>query len=224
MNAVKAVIFDMDGVVLHNNHWHLEAWLAYARRRNILLQREEVSTRVFGRTNREIILQAYPGSSEEIIQQWSAEKEELYREMYSPHFCLAEGLENLLHLLKKQDFKIALASNAPKENVDFALDKGNIRSFFQSILFEGMAPRPKPFPDIYLLAAEMLGIGPQHCLVLEDSPTGIRAGRAAGCRVIGITSTFSRQELLHFTPEVVDGMEEVSSLLFHHPEPDSLDF
>lgn len=219
MNEVKAVIFDMDGVVLHNNHWHLEAWLAYARRRNIPLQREEASTRVFGRTNREIILQAYPGSSEEIILQWSAEKEELYRQMYSPHFCLAEGLENLLHLLKKQDFKIALASNAPKENVDFALDKGNIRSFFQRILFEGMAPRPKPFPDIYLLAAEMLGIGPQHCLVLEDSPTGIRAGRAAGCRVIGITSTFSRQELLHFTPEVVDAMEEISGLLFSSNHP-----
>jgi beta-phosphoglucomutase len=210
----QAVIFDMDGVVLHNNHWHLEAWLEYARRRSIPLKQEEAYTRVFGRTNREIILEAYPDTSEETIRQWSAEKEELYREMYAPHFRLAEGLEKLLQLLKQQNLKIALASNAPKENVDFALDKGNIRSFFQSILFEGMAPRPKPFPDIYLLAAKMLGLHPQECLVLEDSPTGIRAGMEAGCRVIGITSTFSRQELFRFTPEVVDAMEEITGLLF----------
>lgn len=214
MIKVKAVVFDMDGVVLDNNPWHLEAWLAYARNREIPLEREEAFTRVFGRTNREIILQAYPHLTEEIIRKWSAEKEALYREMYAPHFRLAEGLEELLELLCSKNLKIALASNAPKENVDFALDMGGIRKYFQSVLFEGMTKRPKPAPDIYLMASQLLGLSAEECLVVEDSPTGIRAGIAAGCRVIGITSTFPRNELLELSPEAVDSLNEIPEVLF----------
>lgn len=210
---MKAVIFDMDGVVLHNNAWHLEAWLQYASLRQIPLNREEAESRVFGRTNREIILAAYPDSSEEVIRQWSSEKEALYRSMYEPDFKLADGMLFLLDYLQKAGFRIALASNAPQENVDFALDKGAIRKYFEVILWEGMAERPKPFPDIYHLAAARLGVAAENCLVIEDSPTGIRAGLAAACRVIGISSTFPKEVLLKLTPEVVSTLSEIPAIL-----------
>lgn len=210
---MEAVIFDMDGVMLNNNPWHLEAWLEYARYRNIPLRREEAEERVFGRTNREIILEAFPETPESIIRAWSAEKEALYRKMYLPDFALAAGLEPLLHMLRFEGFKLAVASNAPKENVDFALDTGGIRKFFDAVLFEGMASRPKPFPDIYLLAAGLLGVKAHNCLVIEDSPAGINAGISAGCRVVGITSTFSRFQLQNLTSEVVDSLAELPALI-----------
>jgi HAD superfamily hydrolase (TIGR01509 family) len=216
---MKAVIFDMDGVMLNNNPWHLEAWLEYARFRNIPLRREEAEDRVFGRTNREIILEAFPETPEATIRSWSQEKEALYRKLYLPDFTLAAGLESLLHFLRSGGFKLAVASNAPRENVDFALDTGGIRSFFDAVLFEGMANRPKPFPDIYLLAASMLGFNPEECLVIEDSPAGIKAGVSAGCRVVGITSTFSRVKLQSLTAEVVDSLTELPSIINPETKP-----
>lgn len=210
---MKAVIFDMDGVVLHNNQWHLEAWLQYAQSRNIPLRREEAAARVFGRTNREIILEAFPDTPDETIRAWSSEKEALYRSIYLPHFQLAEGLKTLLNFLREKEIPTALASNAPRENVDFALDQGRIREFFDAIVCEGMTSRPKPFPDIYLLAAELLNIPPADCLVIEDSPTGIKAGNAAGCRVIGITSTFDAQVLQQLAPLVVKSLSEIPAII-----------
>jgi beta-phosphoglucomutase len=210
---MRAVIFDMDGVLLHNNQWHLEAWLQYAEKRGIGLKREEAGTRVFGRTNREIILEAFPETSEETIRIWSAEKEALYRSIYLPHFQLAEGLNDLLLFLRGHNIPIALASNAPRENVDFALDNGAIRSFFDVIVCEGMTSRPKPFPDIYLLAAEQLGLPPSDCLVVEDSPTGMKAGNAAGCRVVGISSTFSRHQLQELSSFMVDSLAEIPEII-----------
>ena len=213
MKQVKAVIFDMDGVVLDNNRWHLESWIQYAAYRHIPLRREEAYSRVFGKTNREIIISAYPDSPEEQILDWSREKERLYRELFTPHFCLAGGLAELLEFLSIKGIKMALASNAPRENVDFALDKGEIRHFFEQVLFEGMAERPKPFPDIYLKTAALLGHEPEDCIVIEDSPTGIQAGIQAGCRVVALSSTFSKKDLQLLTPEVVDSLSEIVTML-----------
>ena len=211
---VQAVIFDMDGVLLDNNDWHLKSWLEYANRRNIPLKAEEAYTRVFGKTNREIILDAFPGSSEETIRLWSEEKEALYREMYEPHFSLPVGLPEFLEELRSRNYRIALASNAPLSNVDFTLDHGGIRHFFDAIVWAGMVKNPKPHPDIYLKTTAMLSLEPMECLVVEDSPTGIRAALAAGCIPAGITSTYTRQQLKQYTPLVIDHFSEIPEFLF----------
>jgi beta-phosphoglucomutase len=213
-NTIKAVIFDMDGVMLDNNDWHLKAWLAYAEKRSIPLKAEEAYTRVFGKTNKEIILEAYPDTDEKTIEEWSLEKEALYREMYEPDFALADGLKELLFQLKDRNYQIALASNAPKENVDFTLDKGGIRSFFDVILWAGVVQRPKPFPDIYQKASQLLGREASESLVVEDSPTGIMAAIAAESPVIGLSSTYTREKLRLYTPLVLDSLTEIPSLLF----------
>ena len=81
---------------------------------------------------------------------------------------------------------LAVASNAERANVDFVLDGMNLRQYFPVALDASRVQRPKPFPDIYLLAAQELGIAPQNCIVFEDSQVGISAGRQAGTRVVGI--------------------------------------
>jgi len=213
-DKIKAVIFDMDGVLLDNNDWHLKSWLAYAQQREIPLRAEEAYERVFGKTNREIILEAYPDCDEETILQWSLEKEALYREMYAPHFQLAAGLQDFLEQLRKNSIPLAVASNAPMENIRFTLETGAIEPYFSAIVWAGMVERPKPHPDVYLKASSLLGFSPTVCLVIEDSPTGIRAASAAGCLSLGITSTYKREELRLFTNHIADNFSEITRLLF----------
>ena len=212
---VNAVIFDMDGVILDNNDWHLKSWLAYAKTRAIPLQADEAFTRVFGKTNREIILEAYPDCDENTIQTWSLEKEALYREMYRPHFRLAEGLLPFLEKLKEQGISMGLASNAPLENIEFTLESGGIKDFFRAVVWAGMVEHPKPHPDIYLKASSMIGIPASQCLVIEDSPTGLKAAVAAGCIPMGITSTYRREDLARHTSLISGNFPEISNYLFH---------
>jgi len=156
-NKKFAFIFDMDGVIINNNDWHLRSWLEYAHRIGMELNAEEFHRKVFGKTNEQILSVEFPDASEKQLVAWSLEKEALYREMYAPDFKLADGLPEFLEALKSKEIPIAVASNAPLVNVDFALDMGDIRSYFDVIMFAGLVPNPKPAPDIYLKSAELLG-------------------------------------------------------------------
>lgn len=206
----------MDGVIIDNNDWHLKAWMEYAGKLGIPLRAEEFHTRVFGKTNEEILLDAFPEANPDQILEWSLEKEALYREMYRPHFELASGLPNFLDQIKSAGLPMAVASNAPRVNVDFALDEGKIREYFDTYLYYGVVARPKPAPDIYLESCHRLGFEPSDCWVIEDSPTGIQSAVQAGCVAIGITSTFPGEDLLRLTPHVFPNFREISLELGRH--------
>ena len=81
---------------------------------------------------------------------------------------------------------IALATNAERANVDFVLDGGRLRPYFDAIVDGSQVERPKPAPDVYLRAAELLAVPPRNCIVFEDSPVGVAAAVAAGMRVVGV--------------------------------------
>ena len=83
----------------------------------------------------------------------------------------------------------AVASNAERPNLDFVLEEGGMRQHFQFVVDGHQAPRPKPFPDIYLAAAALLGFDPVNCIVFEDSLAGVQAAHEAGARVVGLTTT-----------------------------------
>lgn len=204
------VIFDMDGVIVNNNDWHVTSWLAFADRLGIDLKEKEFHSKVFGKTNEQILEIYFPDASMAQLQTWALEKEALYRDMYRPHFKLADGLLDFLKSLKKQGIRIAVASNAPLVNIDFALDEGNIRPYFDAILYAGMVPNPKPAPDIYSKACELLGYPAETCYVIEDSPPGLKAAVAAGCKAIAITSTFPEDELRTLTPRIIHHFDELS--------------
>jgi HAD superfamily hydrolase (TIGR01509 family) len=213
-NPQFAVIFDMDGVIINNNDWHLKSWIIFAERLGMPLKPEEFHERVFGKTNEQILALEFPDASDEQLLAWALEKEALYREMYAPEFALADGLYSFLETLKSKNIPVAVASNAPLVNVDFALDMGKIRHFFDVIMYAGLVPNPKPAPDIYLKSAELLGFRPENCFVVEDSPTGLQAAVAAGCNPIAITSTFTSGDLLPYTSFIVDHFDELNQRLF----------
>lgn len=198
----------MDGVIINNNEWHVQSWMAFARLLGIPLTEEEFPTRVFGKTNEQILSVSFPGASPEQLTRWALEKEAMYREMYRPYFQLADGLMDFLVRLKQMEIPVAVASNAPLVNIDFALDEGEIRPFFDAILYAGMVPNPKPAPDIYIESARRLGLSPAQCYVIEDSPVGLAAAVAAGCKPIAIASTFPSEELIQYTDFVIDSFHD----------------
>src|SRR5258708_36803838 len=81
---------------------------------------------------------------------------------------------------------MAVASNAEPANLDMVLDGAGLRSHFRVVVDGQQVDRPKPFPDVYLRAAALLGVSPRKCIVFEDSPAGVEAGRSAGMRGVGV--------------------------------------
>lgn len=195
-NTYKAVIFDMDGVISNTNPYHKKAWLKFAEKYNLEITDYDLKNNMYGRTNNEIFKFLFKkGLLAGDIKVLSGEKEKIFREIYKDNAKPLKGLINFLNELKNSGIKIGLATSAPKDNVNFILNKLNIRSFFDLVIDPSGVLKSKPDPEIYLKSAELLKVKPQECIVFEDSIPGVEAGKAAGMKVIGVTSTHSKQEL-----------------------------
>jgi HAD superfamily hydrolase (TIGR01509 family) len=191
MNVVPALIFDMDGVIVDSTSTHTEAWVIYLREHGI--SADSLSERMLGRHNGELVRDLFGSRplTEEAITQHGANKEALYRDMIGP--VLREKLvPGIVEFLSRHiDWPMAVATNAEAANVHFVLQSANLAHFFRGIVDGSQAVRPKPHPDVFLKAAELLGENPRDCVVFEDSLTGIRAARASGARVVGVTTTMA---------------------------------
>lgn len=183
-----AAIFDMDGVIVHSTPMHNLAWEVYLERHGIdpaLVQR-----RMHGLRNDDIVRDFFgDGLSAEHVFAHGAAKERLYREMMAPvlEHHLIPGIRPTLERLG--GVPMAVASNAEAPNIDFVLDGAGMRHHFLAVVDGHYVERPKPHPDIYLKAAELLGVAPENCVVFEDSIPGVESARAAGTRVVGLTTT-----------------------------------
>jgi beta-phosphoglucomutase len=180
----------MDGVIADSNPHHRLAWEAFNRLYG-LETTEAMQQRMYGWRNDEIVRDFFgPGLSDEEVTARGAAKEVLYREMIAGRVesMLVPGLREFLE--RYRDTPKAVASNAEPSNVDFILDQTGLRPYFQVVLNGHQVSHPKPHPEIYLRAAELLQTEPAACIVFEDSHSGVEAGRAAGMRVIGISTTY----------------------------------
>lgn len=166
---------------------HEAAWDAYLAK--LGKQQPGLGPRMHGRRNDDIVVEFIGVDlSPQQIAQHGAAKEALFREMMAPHLE-AHLLPGLIQFLDRcPDTPIGLATNAEPANVDFVLAAGDLRSRFHVVVDGLQVQRPKPFPDVYLKTAALLGVHPRNCIVFEDSPTGIAAARAAGAHVIGVAS------------------------------------
>jgi HAD superfamily hydrolase (TIGR01509 family) len=185
-----ALILDMDGVIVDSNPVHREAWVAFNRRYG-LETTPAMLERMYGKRNDEIIRDYFgDGLGPEEVAARSRAKEELYREMAARRIeqMLVPGLRAFLETYRAAP--MAVGSNAEPENVAFVLDCAGLRPYFRAVVDGHQAVRPKPHPDIYLRAAALLEVAPANCIVIEDSPTGVAAAKAAAMRVIGLRTTY----------------------------------
>lgn len=194
--TLKAVIFDMDGVIVDNNDYHRKAWQLFLMRHGMDVSDEDYNRRISGRVNSELIHMLFGSHLGEMeVRALGEEKEKIFRDLYEHHLRPLKGLHDFLKLLKKAGFRLAVGTSAPVSNMDFILDGLGLRDSFDVLVHQGMIERGKPDPQIYQLCMELLGVKPEESLVFEDSISGIKAGVASGASVVGITTTHQSREL-----------------------------
>ena len=190
-----AVIFDMDGVIVDSNPAHKIALKVFCKQHGYDLSDQEMIAKIYGRTNKDWIANLFGDNlTWEEQRKFAAEKEQLFREIYAEDIQPVNGLIDFLNELKENDIARAIATSAPRSNVDFTIEKTGIESFFDIILDESHVTAGKPEPEVYLKTAEALHLDPSNCIVIEDSLSGVEAAKRAGCKVIGITTTHTENE------------------------------
>lgn len=196
MNSFQAALFDMDGVIVDNDTYHVRSWAEFCKRKNIPFDEETFRTKYFGKNTRDTFkgLLDYPLTEEE-MNTLGEEKERIYRDMYKDYITPVNGLIPFLISLKEAGIKTAVATSAPTSNLNFTLDALKIRHLFDVVVDASMVSKGKPDPEIYLKAAELIGISSEGCIVFEDSISGIKSGQNAGMRVVALATTHTPSEL-----------------------------
>lgn len=204
------VIFDMDGVLVDSYDAHYESWVVTAKPRGVDFTKH-IFVSTFGITAREVIEMSWPGKfAPQQIAQWDADKEQAYREILERNFPEMDGAEELIASLHADGFKLAIGSSGPPENVACVVKCLPSGKLFSGVVNGMDVKLGKPHPDVFLKAAEKLGIAPTRCAVIEDSIHGLTAARAAGAKAIGLTGTSPRQLLETRADLVVDSLRELT--------------
>lgn len=191
-----AALFDMDGVLVDNTNFHINAWLQFSQRHGRPITKDQYLENINGRVSADAMAYVFGRTvSDNELVTLTEEKEGIYREIYGPHLQPAPGLLPFLDALRASNVRLAVGTSAPVSNVLFTLDGLPLRPYFDAIVDASMIRRGKPDPEIYLIAAERVGIDPARCVVFEDAFAGIEAGLRAGMAVVALATTHTRDEL-----------------------------
>ncbi len=211
---MRAVLFDVDGVLVDSYAAHRRSWQRLAAEEGLPFS-EEAFRRAFGRTSRESIAYFWPGRSSDAAR-LDARKEELFRAEIRERFPAMDGARELVQALHAAGFALAVASSAPPENVELTIERLAVRGCFAAIVTGHDVSRGKPDPQVFLLAAERLGVPPARCVVVEDAPPGVLAAHRGGMKAVALLSTGRRREDFdEVKPElVVTSLSELSLTTF----------
>ncbi|MNU52244.1 Fructose-1-phosphate phosphatase YqaB [compost metagenome] len=192
----KAFLFDLNGTMIDDMGFHLEVWnriLNEDLKAGLTL--DGVKQQLFGKNN-ELLDRVFGKGvfDEERVREISKKKEELYQELYRPHLELIPGLEGLLEKAYREGIFMAIGSAALPFNIGFVIDNLLIRHYFKTIVSADDVTESKPDPEVFLKAAQQLGVSPEDCIVFEDVPKGAEAALNAGMPVIIVTTTHTPEE------------------------------
>lgn len=183
----KGVIFDLDGVICFTDEYHYLAWKAMADELGVYFDRE-INNRLRGVSRMdslEIVLERYTGQpiAQARKDELAAHKNELYRQylaQMTPADLSAE-VKDTLEKLRRRGLKLAIGSSS--KNSPYILERIGLKGWFDAESDGNNITRSKPDPEVFLKAAQFLGLDPADCLVVEDAVSGAQAGRAGGFRV-----------------------------------------
>jgi beta-phosphoglucomutase family hydrolase len=208
MKKHTALIFDMDGTLVHNMPIHNQAWKDTLAEAGVQIDVDEFHRATVGKKSYEIMrLMLGPERSEAELLSWGERKENLYRERFSALRAPLPGLLPLLEQAQALGIPLAVASAAPPENLSFILDELDLRRFFNVVVGGHNIQNGKPDPEIFLLSAQMMGVEPSACLVFEDALAGVEAARRAGMDAVFLCTSHTADEVadmehvLHAVPD-----------------------
>jgi len=217
MNNISAVIFDMDGVIVHSNPIHKTIINEFCTKYGLKVSDKELQEKVYGRTNQDWIPAVFGDITQEKLDELADEKEQMFRDVFDPNEHEVSGIIDFLDRLRDNDIKMVVATSAPADNADHILKGLGIEDYFDAVLNSSHVKKSKPDPEPYLKAAKAVDVSPKDCIVFEDSISGVQSGLGAGAKVVGVATTHSHQELdaCQLVVDDFDGLEisEIEKLL-----------
>ncbi|MGB7467707.1 MAG: HAD family phosphatase [Candidatus Acidiferrum sp.] len=188
MNGCKAVLWDMDGTLVNSEELHWISWCNTMAKEGIVITREQFLL-TFGQRN-DSIIPSWLGftATGERIERIARSKEKLYRHLLRRGGIAPEpGVATWLHRLHKYGWRQAIASAAPRANIDAVLEALSMNHIFKGIVSAEDVHWGKPDPEVYLLAASRVDVPAERCIVVEDASAGIEGARRAGMRSVGVS-------------------------------------
>jgi beta-phosphoglucomutase family hydrolase len=210
-----AFIFDMDGTIVDNMRIHNQTWQIVMADEGVQIDIDDFNRQTTGKKTPEI-LRLYLGekATEVEIQRISEKKENIYRQVFRPYLRAIAGLPGFLEEARKLHIPVGLATSAGKTNIEYTLSGTGLKPYFDVLVGGEEVLQGKPDPEIFLMAAQRLGVPPQRCLVFEDALLGIEAACRAGMQAVAITTTLPAKEFVGLCPVV----EIASDFLDLHPD------
>lgn len=198
--TLKGILFDMDGVLADSEEFICEAAQAMFARGGLTVRPADFLPFVGAGENRYLggVAEAYGFDLAVMggIEQAKALTYEIYGELIRGRMKELEGASAFVRSCRERGLKTALATSADKTKMVYTLQEIGLSTELFDALVNGLdVERKKPFPDIYLRAAELIGLAPSACLVVEDAVNGVEAAKAAGCHCLALTSSFTVEEL-----------------------------
>ncbi len=181
MNKIKAVLFDMDGVIFDTEREYLKEWNKIFEKYGYEMKKE-IYVSVMGRGRKKVKEIFKENFGDDLpIEEMYIEKDKMLKEaIENNEVPLKQGALELLEFLKKNEYKTALATSAKKDRVKSQVNHAKINNLFDAIVCADDIVNSKPNPEIFLKAAEKVNVKPENCIVIEDSEAGIRAAFNAG--------------------------------------------
>lgn len=212
---MRAVVFDMDGILFDTERICQDSWFEVAKRRG-LPGMEKIFPRCIGQNaagSRRIVLEAYGEDfdyedfrKETSVWFWD------YIEMRG--LPVMPGAESLLRWLKESGWILGLASSTRSATVMKHLEQAGFSEYFSTVVTGDMVENSKPQPDIYLLACRELGVRPEEAYAIEDSPNGIRSAHAAGMRPLMVPDMIAPdEEMMRLSFRIFDDLTQVLEYL-----------
>ena len=184
-DTIRAIIWDLDGVIIDSAEAHRKAWYRLAEDLGIPYSDEQFWA-TFGQRNDAIIPTLVSPVSAEQVKEYSDRKEAYFREFVRDTIAFLPGAQELLSALKEAGYAQALATSTPLANIALISDVLGLKRYLSAFVSGETVPRSKPAPDTFLKAAAELGVEPAKSLVIEDSVAGIEAARAGGMYSIAV--------------------------------------
>jgi len=193
---LKAVLFDMDGVLLDSEEYICEAGVEMFREKGYRVTPEDFLPFTGMGENRYLGGVAEKNHIPFQLEKDKARTYEIYQSLVKGKLVPLEGVPEFIDKCRRKGLKLALASSADRIKIDINLRESGISpDTFQTIISGLDIKRKKPSPDIFLKAAKKLGVKASQCLVVEDAISGVAAGKASGARVLALTTSFTAGEL-----------------------------
>jgi len=209
----EAIIFDHDGTLVDTESPDFEACTILCREQGIELSLEYWAENIVGHMDGYTTLfneQLHPANPHFTLDNMWQRLHQLWEKTLE-HTQLMPGVETLLPHLRKEGYKMGVATAADRDWANRWLTRFNLLPYFQTVATGQDVTRNKPAPDVYLLAAELLGANPARCLVFEDSVAGASSARAAGMTVVAVPSPITQSLDFSVANHTISGLQNVSA-------------